>query len=269
MAHQENKKRKAEGSCSDSEDPEISESENFTGFVDLSQKYKCNDFNDIAQCFITLHQGMNKDLGSIRKSLSDMKSEIQDVKESVEINAQDIEAIKAENESLKSDLEIMGKSFMAKCMWSRKWNLVFRGIQGQLNEKPIVTEQKIRKFMEEKLGIEEKMANGMIFAACHRLKSGPDLRKNIIVRFVRLGDKDICLEKAFSLKKGCGYGVSQDLPPELAIQRAKLLKYREGLANEKKKAAKLVYLREHPFLILRYPGGQMEASLSYVKLKQN
>ena len=266
MAQQESKKkRKAKGNPdSDSDNSDAVESGVFTKFVDLFSQYACTDFKDIAQCFITLHQNLSKDLSSISTRIADVKNEVQDVKETVEINAQDIEALKLENEGLKTDLERMGKSFMTKAVWSRKWNLIFRGIQGQLNEKPSTTEAKVKNFMKDNLGMEEAMVKDMAFAACHRLKSGPDLKKNIIVRFLKLSDRDCCLEKAFTLKRGCGYGVSQDLPPELSSQRAQLLKYKDELNEEKKKKAKLSYLREHPFLILRYPGGQREAVLNYV-----
>ena len=267
MAHQESKKRKGNTDI-DNNDSEPAESGVFTTFVDLTSQYKCQDFNDIAQCFITLHQNISKDFTSITTKLSDVKAELQDVKEGVEGNAQDIECLKAENETLKAELVNMGKSSMAKDVWSRKWNLIFRGINGQLNENTSTTEDKIRNFMKGNLGIDDSTVEKMTFAACHRLKSGPDLKKNIIVRFLRLCDRDLCLEKAFTLKRGCGYGVSQDLPPELSMQRAKLLKYREELIDEKRKKAKLAYLREHPFLILKYPGGQKEASLNYNSGKQ-
>ena len=128
MAQQESKKRKGN---IESDNSEV-EGGVFMQFVDLSSKYICNDFKDIAQCFTTLHQNISKDLTSISTRLSDVKTDLQDVKESVEINAQDIESLKLENESLKSDIEKMGKSFMARAIWSRKWNLIFRGIQGQL-----------------------------------------------------------------------------------------------------------------------------------------
>ena len=118
--------------------------------------------------------------------------------------------------------------------------------------------------MKDNLGMNETTVKGVVFAACHRLKSGPDLKKNNIVRFVKLGDRDDCLEKAFTLKRGCGYGVSQDLPTELSSQRAQLLKYKDELNDEKKKKAKLTCLSEHPFFILKYPGGQKEAALNYI-----
>ena len=75
MAHQESKKRKGNTDI-DNNDSESAESGVFTTFVDLTSQYKCQDFNDIAQCFITLHQNISKDFTSITTKLSDVKAEL-------------------------------------------------------------------------------------------------------------------------------------------------------------------------------------------------
>ena len=118
--------------------------------------------------------------------------------------------------------------------------------------------------MKTKLTIPEGEVSAMLFGACHHIKSGPDLKKNIIVRFLNISDRDKCLEKAYNLKRGCGFGVSIDLPYQVAKQRERLLRIKNNLPAEEKKKAKLQYLKIHPFLILHRSGGKMEANIDYI-----
>ena len=91
----------------------------------------------------------------------------------------------------------------------------------------------------------------MQFAACHRLPGGPDVKKNIIVRFVNLLDRDDVLAHAMKLPAKSGYSVVPDLPPEIAEVRHKLLMERHEMSAAEKKKFKLVYLKEYPFVALK------------------
>jgi hypothetical protein len=84
-------------------------------------------------------------------------------------------------------------------MWGRKWNLVLRDIPGKLDETPRVTE-----------------INVMLLTAVHRLAGGMDENKrNCIVCFSNLLDRDEVLQKGIALKPGSGYSVVPDLPRPL------------------------------------------------------
>ena len=84
-------------------------------------------------------------------------------------------------------------------MWGRKWNLVFRDIPGKLDETPRVAE-----------------INVMLLTAVHRLAGGMDENKrNCIVCFSNLMDRDEVLQKGIALKPGSGYSVVPDLPRPL------------------------------------------------------
>jgi hypothetical protein len=84
-------------------------------------------------------------------------------------------------------------------MWGRKWNLVLRDIPGKLDETPRVTE-----------------INVMLLTAVHRLAGGMDENKrNCIVCFSNLMDRDEVLQKGIALKPGSGYSVVPDLPRPL------------------------------------------------------
>jgi len=125
------------------------------------------------------------------------------------------------------------------------------------------TQKEVRKFFSDTLKIRKTEVDKMLFAACHRLKSGPPEKKNIIVRFVNLHEKDKVLREAFKLKRGSGMGVSQDLPPVLARERDRLLKIKFSLPEEEKRSAKLIYLKSHPFLRLEKKDGVELADIQY------
>ena len=187
-----------------------------------------------------------------------VKKEIKDITNSIEWNAEDIEEVK-------HDVVDMGRAVLARDLWSRKWNLVFRGIPGDKFERPHITEEEVRKFMKNCLEMTEAQINKITFAASHRLPSGPVGKKNIIVRLVNLHDRDKIMEAAYKLKKGSGYGVAQDLPPELARERDRLLKKKSNLPKEERKNAKLLYFKTHPFLVLKWDDKEDEAKITYVK----
>jgi hypothetical protein len=64
----------------------------------------------------------------------------------------------------------------------------------------------------------------MLLTAVHCLPGGMDENKrNCMVRFSSLMDRDEVLQKEIALKSGSGYSVVPDLPPSVSILRSKLL----------------------------------------------
>ena len=90
----------------------------------------------------------------------------------------------------------------------------------KLDETPRVTEIKVRESFEKQLGISNERANVMLLTAVHRLPGGMDENKrNCIVCFSSLMDRDEVLQKGIALKPGSGYSVVPDLPPSVSILR--------------------------------------------------
>lgn len=140
---------------------------------------------------------------------------------------------------------------LALDVWGRKWNLVVRGIKGDTKEKPQDSLMKIRDFFKVHLKINDDVVNLMLFQAVHRLPNGPEGKRNIIVRFLSLMDRDIVLNQALSaLGSKSGFSVVPDLPPPLARLRYELLGERKQMSPEERSKHKLIYLKESPFLKL-------------------
>ena len=88
----------------------------------------------------------------------------------------------------------------------------------------------------------------MITSSFHRLKSGSERGKDIIVRMVSLIDRDEILKAAKKLVPGSGFSVVPDLPPSLSNQRDLLRRRSEMSVADKK--TRLVYLTRPPFFRL-------------------
>ena len=90
----------------------------------------------------------------------------------------------------------------------------------------------------------------MITSSFHRLKSGGERGKDIIVRMVSLIDRNEILKAAKKLVPGSGFSVVPDLPPSLSKLRGELLRRRSEMSVAEKKKTRLVYLTRPPFFRL-------------------
>lgn len=134
--------------------------------------------------------------------------------------------------------------------WGRKWNLVIRGVPGGPKETSRETDRVVRRFLTDSLKLSQEEVTKMLFTAVHRLPSGDEKKRNIIVRFSSLIDRDEVLTKAMKLSRGSGFSVTPDLAPETSRLRSQLLHERAQLPMEDRKKTKIIYIREYPFVKL-------------------
>ena len=260
----------------------------------------------MSECFARLHYRTENSIVEIRKEVKEMKEEFDNLKQYAENIDEAVKDINEKTiENLKTQLSDETKKRLELEQWSRKWNVIIRGIEGQLDESPAVTESKVREFMVNVLklpkttvygsvsssvgksngpsvdssdnsaggpseedtgdtgdstsGAKNVAASGssdveslpMLFQAIHRLPSGGEGKRNIIARFLNLGDRDIVVRAAYKLPRGQGYGVWPDLNPEASQLRARLLADRRELRVEDKRRTKLIYMKTHPFVALK------------------
>lgn len=215
----------------------------------LEQKYACKSFEDMSRCFAILDIRLTDKVENHEKSIADIVDRVQDLeahKDEVDkivagITEKDIPDVEKEVEELKVTV-------LKQDLWSRKWNLKFKGIEGDDKESAVETERKVKDFLKSKLNIDEAESIG--FQAAHRLKGGPAGKKNIIARFVHLNDVDNVLKRLRHLTPQCGYSVQRDLPPSLDELRNGHLATRSRMTKDEKSRTKLVYLKDPPFVKL-------------------
>ena len=218
--------------------------------MDPSQ-YICNDFGDIAKCFQRLHGHIDSEIDMMKKKQEETEKKMSLIENQMEfMNGEISDFHNKYVPDLESKLEKEQTERLKLELWGRKWNVIIRGVSGVEREWPVVTEVNVRNFLAKVLRMEETRAKQMLFTAVHRLPSGTEGRRNIILRLARLIDRDDILRAATKLEKGSGYSVFPDLPSALATDRGELLRERAGMSAEDKKKCKLVYLQEPPFLRL-------------------
>ena len=213
-------------------------------------KYTCKDFSDIAECFSRLEANVKFEVSKLSEEMKDVRKKVSQLETCAEYVTGEIKQIYDEKlPNIEGAIEDESKRRLELEWWGRKWNLVFRGIPGQLNEKPTEMDKVIREFLVSKLKLDD--VSIMLFQAVHRLPSGPSEKRGIVVRFNSLIDRDRVFAAAVKLPKGSGYGVTPNLPPSAAQHRAKLLQDLKSMDDAERKTMKLVYMKTHPFVALR------------------
>lgn len=215
-------------------------------------EYKCENFSDISECFKSLHRSFSQELKNVKEDVCVLKEKV-DVLDSAAtwVNSEITDLHSKHLPSLRDKLEEEKNDRLALDLWGRKWNLVVRGIPGTSKELPKDTLVKFREFLVDELKLDKSYVNSILVQAIHRLQSGDDDKKNIIVRFVSLIDRDTVLNQAISvLRPGCGKAVITDLPPSLSKLRGELLHKRSKMHESERKRTRLVFRKEAPFLKL-------------------
>ena len=129
--------------------------------------------------------------------------------------------------------------------YSRRKNVVIRGISEKDNETNINCEGEARKFMCEKLNLNKDTVAAMDIVRCHRMggldgkrRGGRHEQKRpLIVRFNNFKDKSVVWEKRFELA-GSEYSLSENYSRATEFNRQKLyaiFKKAKNLENYKKK----------------------------------
>ena len=219
----------------------------------VSDIYTCSDFKDIAKCFATLHTQLTGDIVRIQDRVKETEKKICQIEGSVEFVHGEIRDIHEKTvPNLETRIQQVDDERLKLELWGRKWNLVIRGIEGILRESTDNTETKVRDFFIATLKVDQEKVEKMIFQAIHRIPSGEENMKAVIVRFVSLRDRDLVLHHAIKyLTRGCGFSVITDLPKVLATRRYSLIQERRAMEETERRQTKIVYLHESPFIALQ------------------
>ena len=123
---------------------------------------------------------------------------------------------------------------------SMRNNLIFTGITEGINEKPEVTESKLRTFMVDKLKLARDIVDGFQLERVHRMGDnsgrfdGASKPRNIVAKFLRFKDREV-VRQARSNLKGTGHFVYEQFPKEIGDRRKELLpKMRQAIRDGKR-----------------------------------
>ena len=128
--------------------------------------------------------------------------------------------------------------------YSRRKNIVIRGITDKDNETNVMCEEEARTFMCEKLNLSMEKVSAMDIVRCHRMggldgkrRGRHEQKRPLIVRFNNFKDKSVVWEKRFELA-GSDYSLSENYSRATEFNRQKLyaiFKKAKNLDKYKKK----------------------------------
>ena len=198
-------------------------------FIDIKE-----NFRDIKLSIDELRLSIKTDMNKIEQSLitevKEAKAEAMQATKLANENSQAIRQLQAEFSELKSTcFNLKRENVVLKEqsnnleMYSRKNNLIFRGIKEEGNETHAQCEAAIRHFFKNNLKIQEETVGAMPFVRCHRLRAMRwNSTRDIIVRFRIFGDREVVWSRKSELSGDKSFGISEDFPREIASNRRKL-----------------------------------------------
>ena len=210
-------------------------------FEEPDKRKKCDSALVVALriAFDKLSSDIEKVRPSVRADLrEDLLADIQSIKKTANCaidlalaNEQAIKSIKEDVTQLQitcSGLEVENKRLKIQNEqhenYSRKDNLIFRGIQEENSETEEKCSEKVRKLFVEKLMLDEALVNSMMFVRCHRLggKQSRDTRpRPIILRFEHFSDRKTIWGRRFKLA-GTSFSMSEHFARSVEYKRNKL-----------------------------------------------
>lgn len=183
----------------------------------------------------TIDQRMSTVETSIKNSLSDIKNEFLEIQKTL-LNYDDriteLESNKGQGEQnckkineLENKLEVVENQLAYYEQRSRKYNLLFYGIDRKDHENPSAV---IKEFLRDILKLSPSTLDSISIQNAHRIPRNPDnvykpsAPEAIIVRFCRMEDRNYILSKCWQTPMPKGKAIRSDLPGPLKKKRSEL-----------------------------------------------
>ena len=143
---------------------------------------------------ITQNTRVSNDITGINNKIDDVLSTVHQLKT-------DYNDLKRDNINLQNEVSQLHSKIDQIENQSRRNNLRFSGISGQINEKWEITEQKLREFLRTTLNFGAQ-ADQFDIDRAHRVKSHDASSCTIIARFTRFKDCQSIIDRANNVFKG-------------------------------------------------------------------
>ena len=159
-----------------------------------------NDAREVAQSALTLAEKNSSDIADISSELKDTRESLAELRSELRVNKEELayckfncDELKTENHSLKMHANKLDN-------YSRRKNIIIRGVEEEKNESNAQCELKVKSFMKSQLKLSDDVVDNMQFEGCHRLAVFANRRRrvvhhqqnrSIIVRFRNNADKSL------------------------------------------------------------------------------
>ena len=142
----------------------------------------------VAQSALSLAEQNQNDITEIRTELRNTKSELTEVLIELKKSKNEMNYCKVNCDELKFECKTLKQHSNKLDNYSRRKNLVIRGIGEEKNESSVVCEQKVREFIKNKLKLHNDTVDAMKFAGCHRIsgyakKDSMQTTRNVLLSF--------------------------------------------------------------------------------------
>ena len=172
----------------------------------------------------------------MKTDLSSINSKMEDISNTVNVLKSENELLRQENISIKQELSSMSVKLDKLEGHSRRNNLRFLGIKGRISESWEESEQKVREFISDTLGLTD-LANVEIERA-HRVGSRRSDSCPIIAKFSKYKDRESILRAARqNLNSQSQYSVREDYTERVQLHRRELTKTLVEARNQGKYAS--------------------------------
>ena len=196
----------------------------------------------VAQSALSLAEQNQNDITEIRTELRNTKKELTEVLTELKTSKNEMNYCKVNCDELKFECKTLKQHSNKLDNYSRRKNLVIRGIDEEKNESSAQCEQKVRDFMKNKLKLHNDTVDAMKFAGCHRLSGfvrkgqhANNQKRPIIIRFCNNMDKQ-SVWGAKSQLTDAKVSVSENYSADTEYNRNKLyMIYRKAKSIDKYK----------------------------------
>ena len=159
-----------------------------------------NDAREVAQSALTIAEKNSSDIADISSELKDTRESLAELRSELRVNKEELayckfncDELKTENHSLKMHANKLDN-------YSRRKNIVIRGVEEEKNESNAQCELKVKAFMKSQLKLNDDIVDNMEFEGCHRLAVFANYRRRVVhhqqnrsitVRFRNNADKSL------------------------------------------------------------------------------
>lgn len=200
-------------------------------FSKISQQINDNNVREEIQDLTTTIQNSIVSITAVKSTADEALQLARDNAVTIKSLKDDLKSMESTCNDLKDENTVLKQRSDDLEIYSRKNNLVIRGIAENDNESDDQCSAAVKLFFKEQLKLDDTDVAQIKFIRCHRLgfkKNVPnqahqkEFSRQIIVRFVNFSDRQAVYRASFQLRNNKQYSVQENYPGNIGYRRRKL-----------------------------------------------
>lgn len=177
---------------------------------------------DNGQALTARMNDLQSQLDAARGEVSTLTKKVKELEESLEFTQKEQDDVVQRVETCESEQFRQEEELLRQAIYSRRWNLIFHGIEEQEEEH---CENLVKHVLSSDLNIPREKANTIMFCGVHRLgkkRRNSTKPRPVIARFTCRSERDSVWRRK-SMLKDSRINLSEDLPKRIRDVRKKVL----------------------------------------------